>query len=403
LTHGNELIAYARKNQLLDVSTYSNTELVDLYKEMYQKSINFLPYMYSLHLFDEFLTERFESRLKEYIKDKKLPEKSYYDYHIALTLPFKKISVLEDKEAFLKIAIQVKKGLDMEGKEVEEMLKHHTLMYGWIGGFHLEKEPYTFEHYKEQLKEFVASDVDKEYDQMKKDEDHLKKEQVKYMEIIKDQEELSILAKTIQVFGYVRSFRVDTSYMTLAIHWNLLSEIGKRLDMDPLLVKYLSCKEVESSLLEGKEYKTLIQERKQGMISIQIDDQHYEISDRATMEEIKGLISVSNEIDSNLVEGNVAFPGMYEGTARVLQHIDDMKKVEPGDVLIISMTDPNYIPAMEKAGAFVTDMGGILCHAAIVAREMKKPCIIATKNATSVFKDGDKVIVDAEKGEVRKV
>jgi pyruvate,water dikinase len=80
-----------------------------------------------------------------------------------------------------------------------------------------------------------------------------------------------------------------------------------------------------------------------------------------------------------------------------------MKKVEPGDVLIISMTDPNYIPAMEKAGAFVTDMGGILCHAAIVAREMKKPCIIATKNATSVFKDGDKVIVDAEKGEVRKV
>jgi hypothetical protein len=107
LTHGNELIAYARKNQLLDVSTYSNTELVDLYKEMYQKSINFLPYMYSLHLFDEFLTERFESRLKEYIKDKKLPEKSYYDYHIALTLPFKKISVLEDKEAFLKIAIQV--------------------------------------------------------------------------------------------------------------------------------------------------------------------------------------------------------------------------------------------------------------------------------------------------------
>ena len=59
------------------------------------------------------------------------------------------------------------------------------------------------------------------------------------------------------------------------------------------------------------------------------------------------------------------------------------------------------MPAMEKAAAFVTDEGGITCHAAIVAREMKKPCIIGTKIATKVLKDGDLVEVDAEKGIVR--
>ena len=67
------------------------------------------------------------------------------------------------------------------------------------------------------------------------------------------------------------------------------------------------------------------------------------------------------------------------------------------------MTFPSFIAAMEKAAAFVTDEGGILCHAAIVSREMNKPCVIATKIATKIFKDGDLVEVDADKGVVRKV
>jgi len=78
-----------------------------------------------------------------------------------------------------------------------------------------------------------------------------------------------------------------------------------------------------------------------------------------------------------------------------------MDKIEIGDVLIAVMTRPDYLPAMQKAIAFVTDEGGITCHAAIVAREMKKPCVIGTKIATKTFKDGDMVEVDAEKGVVK--
>lgn len=65
------------------------------------------------------------------------------------------------------------------------------------------------------------------------------------------------------------------------------------------------------------------------------------------------------------------------------------------------MTSPWYLPAMKKATAIVTDEGGITCHAAIVSRELKKPCIIGTKIATKVLKDGDLVEVDANKGIVR--
>ena len=77
--------------------------------------------------------------------------------------------------------------------------------------------------------------------------------------------------------------------------------------------------------------------------------------------------------------------------------------MKEGEILITTMTMPTYISAIKIAGAVVTDEGGSLCHAAITARELKKPCIIGTKHATKVFKDGDMVEVDANTGIVRRV
>lgn len=107
----------------------------------------------------------------------------------------------------------------------------------------------------------------------------------------------------------------------------------------------------------------------------------------ADLQEIRGL------------SGN---KGNYRGIARIVTDIErDGRNLKIGDILVTSMTRPEYLPLMKKAGAFVTDEGGITCHAAIIAREMKKPCIIGTKFATQVLKDGDLVEVDADRGVVR--
>ena len=73
------------------------------------------------------------------------------------------------------------------------------------------------------------------------------------------------------------------------------------------------------------------------------------------------------------------------------------------DVLVAISTGPEIILACQKAGAIITDEGGIISHAAIISRELKIPCIIGTKVATKVLRDGDLVEVDAEKGVVRKI
>lgn len=117
------------------------------------------------------------------------------------------------------------------------------------------------------------------------------------------------------------------------------------------------------------------------------------------------LSKITKKAISNIdkIQGTPASHGLVRGRVSILLLPKDMAKVRNGDVLVTQMTTPEYVPAMKRAAAFVTDEGGLTCHAAIVAREMKKPCIIGTKIATHIFKDGDMVEVDATKGIVRKI
>ena len=108
-------------------------------------------------------------------------------------------------------------------------------------------------------------------------------------------------------------------------------------------------------------------------------------------------------VDTNEIKGVIANKGYVKGKVTVVRNLDELKNVEKGDVLVTYMTTPDFIVAMERAAAFVTDEGGITCHAAIVSREMNKPCIMNTKIATSVLKNGDMVEVDADKGIIRKL
>jgi phosphohistidine swiveling domain-containing protein len=100
-------------------------------------------------------------------------------------------------------------------------------------------------------------------------------------------------------------------------------------------------------------------------------------------------------------KGVAASGGKVCGRAVVVLEAGQFSKVQDGDVLVAVMTRPEYLPIMKIASAFVTDEGGITCHAAIVAREMRKPCVIATKVTSKIIKDGDLVEVDADSGTVR--
>lgn len=106
---------------------------------------------------------------------------------------------------------------------------------------------------------------------------------------------------------------------------------------------------------------------------------------------------------SSAIMGQTAYPGLVKGKVNVIKKLEQISNFKSGEVMVSPMTMPDYLPAMKKAVAFVTDEGGITCHAAVASRELKKPCVVGTRIATQVFRGGDMVEVDANKGIVRRV
>ena len=102
----------------------------------------------------------------------------------------------------------------------------------------------------------------------------------------------------------------------------------------------------------------------------------------------------------SIVRGLPAAPGIGRGTVKIIHDISEIDRIQDGDILITTMTNPDMVPAMRKAVAVVTDEGGRTCHAAIVSRELQIPCIVGAVNATEVLKDGQEITVDATLGVV---
>jgi pyruvate,water dikinase len=100
-----------------------------------------------------------------------------------------------------------------------------------------------------------------------------------------------------------------------------------------------------------------------------------------------------------LAEGRAIGNKIGSGTARVVRSLDDMKRVQPGDVLVADMTDPDWEPVMKRSAAIVTNRGGRTCHAAIIARELGVPAVVGTGNALDTIQDGDPVTVSCAEGD----
>lgn len=127
-------------------------------------------------------------------------------------------------------------------------------------------------------------------------------------------------------------------------------------------------------------------------------------SNRNSGQTVKESVKAMDESQKPLVKGLPASPGIATGKVHVIADPQDIDKFAEGEVLVTLMTSPDWVPAMKKAAAIITDNGGMTCHAAIVSREMQIPCIVGTKSCgqavTETLQDGDQVTVDAKTGVV---
>jgi phosphoenolpyruvate synthase/pyruvate phosphate dikinase len=259
-------------------------------------------------------------------------------------------------------------------------------------------------HFLEKLNELLPhADTTK---QAKEQEQRERKEQqdalMKKLNPPKDMKALIVALRQMSYLQDLKKTVQTRSHPLLQLVVN--AEIARRLNIPRDMLNYLHCSEIEQYLVQGKmplaAYKDAQERMKYGILIIQRNKYTWLTGNKAReFTRVNGLDMAVQDVKE--LKGTAAFKGKTTGTVKVCRTSPEAAKVKDGDILVTAMTTPDFVPAMKRAAAIVTDEGGITCHAAIVSREMKKPCIIGTKIATKVLKDGDVVEVDATTGMVK--
>ncbi len=387
----------------------------------------------------------FTERLKDHLQKIGVGKDNVNEVLVLLTQPRKKSLIQKEHEEFMELAVKinrdkyhkklfrdlyknfkerdmVKYGLNVHGPEYERMfeerageiidkirkpalrmIQRHYRKYFYINHLWVGK-CYTFDHYIKEMAKLIGygTDLRKSLDSERRDKKDVLIKRQKLMR------KLGIQGQWKKVFDEWGDFMVTKVYRRFAQIYALykmefiLREIGRRLGLSLKQVRFMLPMEVKEGLLNNKVKSEKLQERtkfcvyyaEKGIDRIYTGKRAKELAKKAESKKIRKVSEL---------QGQCGCVGKVRGRVKIIIRPEDMGKMNMGDILVSIATDPDIVPAMKKAAGIVTEQGGVTSHAAIVSREMGIPCLIGTKVVTKVFKDGDKVEVDATKGIVKKL
>jgi pyruvate,water dikinase len=235
-----------------------------------------------------------------------------------------------------------------------------------------------------------------------------------------------------RVFPYVEGHKFYCEHWYTNLFFNKIREYGAMLAENGLIegaedIFHLTRYEVEQAIVDlmtswsngsptrgGDRFRAMITERKQaietwaaletppalGPVPDIIDDPAIVMLWGITRENLDVWLSGPADADSNEIRGFAASNGVVEGTARVIKSVQEINRLEEGDILVCQVTNPTWAPVFQKISAAVSDIGGSMSHAAIVAREYGLPAVVGTGRATARIQDGQRIRVDGARGVV---
>jgi phosphoenolpyruvate synthase/pyruvate phosphate dikinase len=207
-----------------------------------------------------------------------------------------------------------------------------------------------------------------------------------------------------QELGYGLTASIERGFKACASLIPMFKTIADKIGVPYKEWNYLLVDEITLALKGGEAVSDKVrQERRMAYVSHLKDGTVHWLFGSAAEEEAKRIVkSVEGDLSGTTsFSGKPAYKGKVEGRVRVAITPKEASELIAGEILVTSMTSPDYVPAMKRSAAVVTNEGGMLSHAAIMSREFGKPCIVGTKIATRALTTGDLVEVDADQGMVR--
>ncbi len=291
------------------------------------------------------------------------------------------------------------------GKPLNQSLVKHQQKYFWILNSYYQTKVLSVDYFVKRLKKFSAAQAENKIKALNKQIKTVKFTKAKLIHqysLGKDALRISNkLAHCIWWQDNRKSYIFQTNHVIDVI----VNELSRRYDISERDLHYYVFKDILKLIKTGKKLSIQELKQRQSYFAVVWDEQKgtmYVSGGKA--KKLYNLYQIKLNVKSiKQIRGEVVSAGVVKGKVRVILSAREANKLRPGEILITTMTSPDFVVAMRKAAAVITDHGGMTCHAAIVSRELGIPCIVGTKIATKVLRDGDLVEVDANAGIVRKL
>jgi len=396
LKYSDELTTFSGKIHKANLRKKTNLELYQLYKIYLDKHSNLYNHsivpvyldLYKPHLTSymvEYLT--YKARKAGFLKGGK-------EVFALLTIPNELSKVQEEERSLLKVALNRKN------------IKKHIQEFKYLG-YNFEGPVFPDNYFLKRVKDALKDKISPKakialIEEEKAQAEKIHNELIKNLRIDKNHKQLLELTKGFIYSKDYRKMSLVQSYYEIE---PLLKELARRFNLT--LGEFRNCLlvEVEQMALGKIEKPADLAARTRGCLFAVIDGNlPGRVFVDARFRQMRHYLLQKEDLtEVNYFHGQTACIGKARGRVKIVNSTADLKKMKKGDILVSQMTNPDLVPAMKLAGAIVTDLGGITSHAAIVSRELKKPCVIGTKIATKVLKDGDLIEVDANNAMIKKL
>jgi phosphohistidine swiveling domain-containing protein len=376
-----------------DFSTFTNKDLISLlhkcYKEDEPTSTN------CWNLFDVIEIPLINSANRLLVESGQTQEEAD-DLLQRLSKPSKITPIDSERVSLLKLALENR-------KDYYVALEKHVEEFAYMPMYDMYYEPYTTDYFEKRCKDVTSSysstEIKKEIEDITGRYERYKEDSEKIIDRFNKNDTLKFLLEFFVRYSYLKDWKPYTRDQGSFHYKRLFGEIAKRLNLTLYRTLFLDAQELEDSLL-GKVVIAAdeLDARSKDSVYFCKDATIVCSHDKGTVARVDALLAPQE--DKKEIAGTKAFAGKARGVVSLVLSNADFNKFKMGNILVTSATRPDFVPIMKQASAIVTDEGGILSHAAIISRELKIPCIVGTRDATKLLKDGDLVEVDAERGTV---
>ncbi len=344
---------------------------------------------------DQIIRDRLRKEVFAAEAGKKLKETEFNDIFSVLTAPIHQSFINQAEIELLRIGM---------GKSRETLLQF-SQRYSWLHNNYYESITLTPAYFQKELHAWKKSGKSLSHECASLEDTPKRNAERKrtMMKKFRISQGLRTLLTISEDFSWWQDERKRATYRNIQVGSIFLKEVARRTGYTVEELKYCVASEIISVLEKKLPSRKDLRSRVKGCVVLATRE-GYTIHTGKDIQLIRKSMFLDQQLDSvQDVRGLSACVGRAVGTVKVVLSATEIAKVQKGDILISVMTRPDYITAMRKAAAIVTNEGGITSHAAIVSRELGIPCIIGTKIATEVFHDGDLVEVNANHGWIRKV